>query len=98
MSQSEIIFAVRVSPECGSQAKILSHSIYTEAETRDELKKNAQDAVRCHFEEKENPSSSACIWSGTRVFLLEAAAPRELITTGAHPNRSTGKTGERRKK
>ena len=55
MSQSEIIFAVQESLEGGYEARALSHSIYTEAETIDELKKNLQDAVRCHFEEKDRP-------------------------------------------
>jgi hypothetical protein len=55
MPQSEIIFAVQESPEGGFEAKALSHSIFTEAETLDELKKNVQDAVRCHFEEKDRP-------------------------------------------
>jgi hypothetical protein len=57
MIQSEIIFAVQESLEGGFEAKALSHSIYTEAETLDELKKNVQDAVRCHFEEKDRPTS-----------------------------------------
>ena len=56
MSQTEIIFAVQESPEGGFEAKALSHSIYTEAETLDELKKKVRDAVRCHFEENERPS------------------------------------------
>ena len=55
MPQSEIIFAVQESPEGGFEAKALSNSIFTEAETLDELKKNVQDAVRCHFEEKDRP-------------------------------------------
>jgi hypothetical protein len=55
MPQSEIIFAVQESPEGGFEAKALSHSIFTEAETLDELKKNVQDAVRCHFDEKDRP-------------------------------------------
>jgi len=56
MSQSKIIFAVQESLEGGFEAKALSHSICTEAETLDELKKKVQDAVRCHFEEKDRPS------------------------------------------
>jgi hypothetical protein len=56
MSQSEIIFEVQESLEGGFEAKALSHSIYTEAETLDELKKKVQDAVRCNFEERERPS------------------------------------------
>jgi hypothetical protein len=55
MPQSEIIFAVQESPEGGFEAKALSNSIFTEAETLDELKKNVQDAVRCHFDEKDRP-------------------------------------------
>jgi len=56
MSQSEIIFEVQESLEGGFEAKALSHSIYTEAEMVDELKKKVQDAVRCHFEGRERPS------------------------------------------
>jgi len=55
MSQSEIIFAVQESLEGGFEARALSHSIYTEAETLEELKKKVQDAVRCHFDEKDRP-------------------------------------------
>jgi len=46
---------VQESPEGGFEAKALSNSIFTEAETLDELKKNVQDAVRCHFDEKDRP-------------------------------------------
>jgi hypothetical protein len=56
MSQSEIIFAVQESLEGGFEAKALSHSIYTEAETLDELKKKVQDGMRRHFEEMDRPS------------------------------------------
>jgi hypothetical protein len=56
MAQSEIIFSIQESLEGGFEAKALSHSIYTEAETLDELKKKVQDAVRCHFDEKDRPS------------------------------------------
>ena len=56
MPQSEIIFAVQESVEGGFEARALSHSIYTEAETLEELKKKVQDAVRCHFDEMDRPS------------------------------------------
>jgi len=52
---SEIIFVVENSDEGGYTAKSLGHSIYTEAETLDELKENVKDAVKCHFDEKEIP-------------------------------------------
>ncbi len=52
---SEIIFIVENSDEGGYTAKSLGYSIYTEAETLDELKENVKDAVKCHFDEKEIP-------------------------------------------
>ena len=56
ISQSEIIFAVQESLEGGFEARALTHSIYTEADTLDELKKKVQDAVRCHFDGNDRPS------------------------------------------
>ena len=53
--ESEIIFQVEESPEGGYDARALGHSIYTQAETIDELKAMLQDAVRCHFEENDRP-------------------------------------------
>jgi hypothetical protein len=53
---SEIIFMVQESAEGGYEARALGHSIFTEAETLDALKKKLQDAVRCHFDEKDKPS------------------------------------------
>ena len=46
---SEIAFIVEESPEGGYEAKAVGHSVFTEAETLDELKSKIQDAVRCHF-------------------------------------------------
>lgn len=51
----EIIFVVEESPEGGYEAKAIGHSIYTEADTLDELKEAIRDAVRCHFEDAEKP-------------------------------------------
>ena len=51
----EIIFLVEESPEGGYEAKALGFSIYTEAETLDELKHNIRDAVQCHFDESDIP-------------------------------------------
>lgn len=53
---SEIIFLVEPDPEGGYTAQGLGHSIFTEADTWDELKMAVQDAVRCHFEEDELPA------------------------------------------
>jgi hypothetical protein len=52
----EIIFLVEEAPEGGYIAQALGHSIFTEADTWDELKVAVQDAVRCHFEEGERPN------------------------------------------
>ncbi len=56
MKSSEIIFEVVESPEGGYEARALSASIFTEAETLPELEAAVRDAVRCHFEEGEAPS------------------------------------------
>jgi len=64
----EVIFQVRESPEGGFEARAIGHSIFTQAETLEELREMAQDAVRCHFDsdtptavilQEEHPCSSA---------------------------------------
>ena len=52
----EIIFLVEESPEGGYEARALDYSIFTEAETFEELKSMVQDAVQCHFGEEPHPS------------------------------------------
>ncbi|MBT9142914.1 MAG: hypothetical protein DDT32_01598 [Syntrophomonadaceae bacterium] len=54
--EKEIIFLVEEAPEGGYQARALGYSIFTEADTLEELKGMVQDAVRCHFERTERPS------------------------------------------
>jgi hypothetical protein len=46
----EIIFLVQKAFEGGYTAQALGHSIFTGADTWEELKEAVQDAVRCHFE------------------------------------------------
>ena len=53
--EAEIIFLVKESPEGGYEARALGYSIFTEADTFEELKEMAKDAVRCHFEDTERP-------------------------------------------
>lgn len=55
MAATEIIFTVEESLEGGYEAKALGYSIYTQAETLDELKVMLRDAVRCHFDESDRP-------------------------------------------
>jgi hypothetical protein len=51
----EIIFLVEDAPEGGYTAQALGSSIFTEADTWEELKQAVRDAVRCHFDEGEQP-------------------------------------------
>ncbi len=46
----EIIFLVEDDPEGGFSAKALEHSIFTQADTKKELKANIIDAIGCHFD------------------------------------------------
>ncbi len=52
---NEIIFMVEEAPEGGFTARALGYSIFTEADTLDELKEAAQEAVRAHFENGKQP-------------------------------------------
>ena len=51
MTETEIIFSVQESPEGGFEARALDYSIFTQADSMDELKRNVREAVRCHFDE-----------------------------------------------
>ena len=55
MDVSEIIFMVEEAAEGGYEARALGYSIFTQADSLDELRSMVQDAVRCHFEEKDRP-------------------------------------------
>lgn len=50
---SEFIFIVEEAPEGGYTARALGASIFTEADTLDELRNAIRDAVHCHFEETD---------------------------------------------
>ena len=47
---SEIIFLVEQAPDGGYSARALGVSIFTQAETPEELHERVRDAVRCHFD------------------------------------------------
>lgn len=51
----ELFFLVEESIEGGYVAKALGESIYTEANSIEDLKNEIRDAVRCHFEDDEMP-------------------------------------------
>jgi hypothetical protein len=52
---TEIIFIVEESIEGGFEARALSHSIYTEADTLEDIRSMVKDAVQCHFDEGDRP-------------------------------------------
>ena len=52
---TEIIFTVEESPEGGYEARAVGHSIFTQADTLEELKAEVKDAVGCHFKKKTRP-------------------------------------------
>ena len=52
---NEIFFLVEESAEGGYEARALGYSIFTEADTYEELKSAVQDAVKCCFNESEIP-------------------------------------------
>lgn len=67
---NEIIFLVEDSPEGGYEAKALNASIYTEADTLEELRLMVKDAVECHFDENERPQIIRLHFVREEVFAL----------------------------
>lgn len=53
---TEIIVQVEEAPEGGFTARALGHSIFTEADTLEQLRREVLDAVNCHFEPGAGPS------------------------------------------
>ncbi|MGI8582802.1 MAG: hypothetical protein ACR2KX_11415 [Chitinophagaceae bacterium] len=52
---NEIIFLIEEALEGGYTAKAIGESIFTEADTMDEIKVNIKEAVECHFDEGKKP-------------------------------------------
>lgn len=53
---NELIFLVEEAPEGGYTARALGQSIFTEADTWNELRLNIREAVECHYEEGQAPA------------------------------------------
>ncbi|MBA2692986.1 MAG: 2-oxoisovalerate dehydrogenase [Rubrobacter sp.] len=70
MRHDEIIFVVEDSLDGGLEARALGHSIYSEAETPEELREMLRDAVRCHFEEDELPRMIRLHWVRDEVLAV----------------------------
>jgi hypothetical protein len=56
MPQSEIIFSVVESPEGGYETRALGFSIFSQADSLEDLKTMICDAVGCHFDAADKPS------------------------------------------
>lgn len=52
---NEVIFLVEEAPEGGFTARALGESIFTEADSLEDLRNRVRDAVECHWEEKDRP-------------------------------------------
>ena len=52
---SEICFVVRQALEGGYTAHALGEAIFTEADTLADLRTAAQNAARCHFDDRQSP-------------------------------------------
>ncbi|MDQ6893724.1 MAG: 2-oxoisovalerate dehydrogenase [Acidobacteriota bacterium] len=53
---NEILFLVEEAPEGGLTARAMGQSIFTEADSLDELHAAVRDAVACHFDEGGRPA------------------------------------------
>jgi hypothetical protein len=51
----EVLFLVEEAPEGGYTARALGRSIFTEADSWEELREAVRDAVHCHFDPDEQP-------------------------------------------
>jgi predicted RNase H-like HicB family nuclease len=48
---TELVFQVEEDPDGGFTARAVGASIFTEADTLEELRENIRDAVNCHFDD-----------------------------------------------
>ena len=53
--ETEILFLVKECDEGGYEARALEHSIFTEADSLEELRTMVKDAVVCHFDTGNGP-------------------------------------------
>ncbi|HHP7244536.1 MAG TPA: type II toxin-antitoxin system HicB family antitoxin [Elainellaceae cyanobacterium] len=51
---TDVIFLVEDDPDGGYTARAIGESIFTQAETLEELRDQVRDAVQCHFEDELN--------------------------------------------
>ena len=51
MSETEIVFEVTEAPEGGYDARALGHSIFTQGESLEDIRRNVKEAVDCYFDD-----------------------------------------------
>jgi hypothetical protein len=68
----ELIFEVREAEEGGYFARALGHSIFTQAESWDELRANVLEVTSLHFEESAVVSRKMCKLISKGSFLLRS--------------------------
>jgi len=66
---SEIIFLSEESLDGGFEAKALGESIFTEAETIEQLRENIKEAIQCHFE-SDPPKIVRLLYMKSEVFAI----------------------------
>lgn len=67
---NEIVFLVEEAIEGGYTARALGFSIYTEADTWEDLKSAIQEAVNCHFEDSKRPLIARMHFNRQEVFSI----------------------------
>ncbi len=50
---TEIVFEVEEDPDGGLTARAIGESIFTEADTAEQLREQIRDAVACHFDDPQ---------------------------------------------
>lgn len=69
---TELLFIVSEAVEGGFTAQAVGHSIFTEADTMEDLKEMVSDAVKCHFEVDKLPKIIRLHYTKEEVFALVA--------------------------
>jgi hypothetical protein len=70
---TEIIFSFEESPEGGYEAQAIGHSIFTQADTMEELEANVKEAVACHFAERKTLPTVRLVKVSPRAFKFGSA-------------------------
>lgn len=70
----EIFFEVRESAEGGYEARALGASIFTQADTLEEIRSNVLEAVECHYDEPDRPKWVRIVYLREEVLPVATSA------------------------